>query len=394
MRRYLPFLLGLFALAALLRVEFFFTIAYLFFAVYVLARLWMRAAPAGLRVTRRFSPRAFCGEQVTVDLELHNGGRLPIPWVQVHESLPVDLISPPRAQAVASLAPGERRRLRYTLDCRKRGYYALGPLRARSGDLLGLVDPPPWEVAAEHLTVFPRVVALQRLGLPARAPLAALAARTPLFEDPARVAGVRDYRRGDSPRRIHWTATASAGRLLVKQYQPAIARETLVVLDFDENNYTPQQRYEAGELGVVVAASLIHHIAMRERLPAGLLVEGFDPRAGERVRRLLRPRRERAHVTLLLDTLACIQLAPGTPVATLLDEARVQLAWGTTLAIVTPRPDAALFATLARLRRGGFAVALVLVQPGQLPANLRAQAGLLGVPVRRVWDEHDLEARL
>jgi uncharacterized protein (DUF58 family) len=154
--------------------------------------------------------------------------------------------------------------------------------------------------------VFPRVVALQRLGLPTRSPLAALPAREPLFEDPTRVAGVRDYRRGDSPRRIHWTATASAGRLLVRQYRrPSRARRwsysisTRVLL--------AQQRYEASELSVV-AASLINHIAMRERLPAGLLVEASTGRRRARAP-LLRPRRS-ARMSRIYSTLARI-LAPG-----------------------------------------------------------------------------------
>ena len=49
----------------------------------------------------------------------------------------------------------------------------------------------------------------ETLGLPTRSPLAALATHNPVFEDPSRVTGVRDYQRGDSPRRI---AQGSASR--------------------------------------------------------------------------------------------------------------------------------------------------------------------------------------
>ncbi|NIN74493.1 MAG: DUF58 domain-containing protein, partial [Xanthomonadales bacterium] len=97
----------------------------------------------------------------------------------------------------------------------------------QTGDLLGIERRSVARAEPSYLTVYPRVVPLQKLGLPTRSPLVALPAGAHLFEDPARVMGVRDYQPGDSPRRIHWTATASAGRLLVKQYQPAIARETL-----------------------------------------------------------------------------------------------------------------------------------------------------------------------
>ena len=85
------FLILLFLIAALLRVDFFFTIAYLFFVLYVLARLWTRTNLKNVQFNRRFVSRAFSGDDVTVRVQASNRGRLPVPWVQVHESLPVEL---------------------------------------------------------------------------------------------------------------------------------------------------------------------------------------------------------------------------------------------------------------------------------------------------------------
>jgi len=76
--------------------------------------------------------------------------------------------------------------------------------------------------------------------------------------------------------------TAAAGRLLVKQYQPAIARETLLVLDLNAAAYDPRSRIDATELAIIVAASLAHHISVRQRLPVGLTTEALDGIEGER----------------------------------------------------------------------------------------------------------------
>ena len=89
--------------------------------------------------------------------------------------------------------------------------------------------------------------------------------------------GVRPYQIGDSPRRIHWSATASAGQMLVKRYQPAIARETLICLDLDLTSYTGKRFYDATELAIVTAASIANHIAVREGLPVGLATQALDP---------------------------------------------------------------------------------------------------------------------
>jgi uncharacterized protein (DUF58 family) len=390
MPRFIPFLLALFLLAAVLRVDFYFTIAYLFFAVYVLARVWTRRGLAGVRVERRFTAHAFHGDDVPVNVRVSNTGRLPLPWLHVHESLPLDLITPPFQQTVVSLGAREHYDLHYTLHCHKRGYYPLGPLRAQTGDVLGLEAFRGLEAAPNHLIVYPRVVPLHRLGLPTRSPLAALPARSPVFEDPARVAGVRGYARGDSPRRIHWTASARAGQLLVKRYQPAIARETLVCLDLDPDSYNFRHWREAAELAIVVAASLANHIIVREHLPAGLAAEALDSVVNERRRFFLPPRKERAHLIAILETLARAQFIHGPPLADVLRRERPHLAWGTTLAVITGNADDSLFENLTVLRRAGFAVALILVRP-DVNAAARQRAAALSLALHHVWNERDLE---
>jgi uncharacterized protein (DUF58 family) len=391
MRNFVPFLLILFVIAALLRVDFFFTIVYLFFAVYLLSRLWTRRMVDRLRVQRRFTDRAFPGDRVTVDLTVHNAGWLPIPWLEVHESLRVELTAPPFYREVVSLGPRERWHFHYTLYCRRRGYYPVGPLTMQTGDLLGIVPPSQAQAAPDHVIVYPRVVPLQQLGLPTRSPLVALPARSPLFEDPARVMGVRGYQRGDSPRRIHWTATASAGRLLVKQYQPSIARETLICLDLDKEDYERRQQYTATELAIVVAASIANHIIVREGLPVGLSTEAWDPLLDDQARFFLPPRPERAHLMSLLEVLARLQVTSATTFVDLLRGESVNLPWGATLVVITGRESEALFNTLVYLRRTGFAVALILIQPAHPSAELQKRGDLLGVPIHRIWRERDLE---
>jgi uncharacterized protein (DUF58 family) len=391
MRRFIPFLLILFAIAAFLRVDFFFTIVYLFFGVYLLSRLWARRLVERLGAKRRFVSHAFQGDRVTVDVTIYNTSWLPIPWLELHETLPVQLIAPPFHREVVSLGSREQRPVRYTLNCRRRGYFPIGPLTMQTGDLLGIERRSVARAEPSYLTVYPQVVPLHKLGLPTRSPLVALPASAHLFQDPARIMGVRDYQSGDSPRHIHWTATASSGRLLVKQYQPAIARETLLCLDMDQNDYERGQRYTATELAIVAAASIASHIVTREGLPAGLTTEARDPMIDEQVHFFLPPRAERAHLMSLLEVLARVQVTSGVPFAELLRRASVKLAWGATLAVITGRESEALFDTLIYLRRAGFAVTLILVQPGRSSAELRQRSDLLHLPVHRVWRDRDLE---
>jgi uncharacterized protein (DUF58 family) len=392
MQYFVPFLVVLFVIAALLHIDFFFTIVYLFFAVYVASRVWMQHSVANVRVRRKYVNRAFPGDQVSVRVLVSNASWLPVPWLEVHESLPVRLATPPHHRQVLSLRPREQVALAYTLHCQRRGYYPIGPLTMRTGDLLGLLQPRQIEAASDHMIVYPRVVSLDKLGLPTRAPQVSLLARTALFEDPARVMGVRDYQRGDSPRRIHWTATASSGRLLVKQYQRSIARESLICLDLDHHDYGQRQRYTATELAIVAAASMANHIITRERLPAGLATEAWDPLVDRQVRFILPPHSQRAQLMGLLEVLARVETTSDTSFIDLLRRATLKLSWGATVVAITGSATEALYDTLAYLRRAGFAVALLLVQPGRLSSDLSARSDQMGVRVQRVWKEEDLEA--
>jgi uncharacterized protein (DUF58 family) len=327
-----------------------------------------------------------------VDVSVRNNGWLPIPWLELHESLPIDLVVLPFKGKVISLGRHEDCLLTYTLRCRKRGVYALGPLTLRSGDLLGIEQITSKQVAANPLIVYPQIVPLHQLGLPTYSPSVTLPTKAPLFEDPTRITGVRNYVHGDSPRRIHWTATASAGRLLVKQYQPAIARETLICLNLNPADYEARQRYIATELAIVVAASVANHVIVKEGLPVGLATEAIEPLVEDKVRYSLPPRSERAHLMNMLEVLARAQIADEVSFADLIRRESVRLAWGATLMVVTGRESMELFDMLLYLKRAGFAVTLVLVQPGEPSDEMQKRVAVLNLPVHRIWRETDLDA--
>jgi uncharacterized protein (DUF58 family) len=180
--------------------------------------------------------------------------------------------------------------------------------------------------------------------------------------------------------------------LLVKQYQPAISRETLICLDLDREDYGQRQRYSASELAIVVAASIANHVIFQEGLPVGLTTEAWDPLLDKQARFFLPPRSERTHLMSLLEVLARVQLTAGTSFADVLRRESANLSWGATLTVITGRESEALFDTLVYLQRAGFAVALIIVQPAYPSAAPQERANLLGVPVHRVWAEQELEA--
>lgn len=389
MLRLLPLLILLLLIAIFFQVDFFFNVLYLVVGAWLLGQAWVTYALRHLVTQRQFDRRAFHGDTLPVRVTLTNTGRLPLTWLTVQDSLPVDLINPALQRAVFSLNPGETRALTYTLRASRRGVYGIGPLRATTGDLLGLFDPVTLEAPADTLLVYPRIVPLAALNLPVRSPLAELPALTPLFEDPARVVGVRPYQPGDSFRRIHWKATAQAGALLVKRFQPAIARDLLLALDLNPEHYPWKRRQDTLELAFTVAASLAHHSLHAHRQPVGLLCAGYD--GLDKTARVwyVPPRAERAFLLPLLEALARAQPAPVDVLAEL-RALRPRLAWGATIMLITGDDSPATFAGLAEFHRAGFPLALALVREPAPTAEARRRALAWHMPLYHAARPTDL----
>jgi uncharacterized protein (DUF58 family) len=194
------------------------------------SRLWGRYCLERVEYRRRLSqPRAAWGDEVDLELEVVNRKALPLAWLEVQEELPAAL-GPARASVRRSHLSGrslltalftlrwyERVRRRYRVACLARGDHWFGPTVLRSGDVFGFETRERLIATQDRLIVYPRVVPVDRLGLPAADPLGERATRDWLFQDPLRTVGLREYVRGDSQRRIHWGATARTGALQVRR---------------------------------------------------------------------------------------------------------------------------------------------------------------------------------
>jgi uncharacterized protein (DUF58 family) len=98
MQRFLPFLLLLFVLALVLRVDLLFTAVWFLLGLYIVMRVWTQRAVRQLHISRHFVERAFSGDEVAVRLLVRNAGRLPVPWLEINESVPMALVVPRRPQ--------------------------------------------------------------------------------------------------------------------------------------------------------------------------------------------------------------------------------------------------------------------------------------------------------
>jgi uncharacterized protein (DUF58 family) len=244
--------------------------------------------------------------------------------------------------------------------------------------------------SADYLIVYPRVVPLAHLGLPAQTPFGSVPTRQRIYEDPSRMVGVRDYQSGDSMRHIHWKTTATRGHLQVKRFEPAISVQAQIYLNLHRGEYSVARCEPASELAVVTAASIASYL-VEKRQTVGLCSNGLDPLAEAPMPIALPPRQGREQLTHILDLLARVQLGERVPFRDLLRQANLHLTWGGTAVVIAADASDALYESLVHMVRSGYHVQLILTDPQTPVAIIRARAKEVGIGVFEVWEERDLD---
>ena len=235
-----------------------------------LTRYWSRHLFDRLTLKIKASERrAFIGEAVGITVELENKKPLPLPWYQWRVALAEAL--PAQDETVAAAAtPGlkwlvrngslgwyQKHDWKFTVHPLERGFHQFGPSRLRSADLLGAFPRLREGDDTQHLIVFPQVFPVEELGLPADRPFGERKGGDRLFEDPLRIAGLRNYRPGDPLRRIDWKATARNGELQSRVYEPSATQQLYIFVNIDTMSHA-WEGYLRDDLErtVSVAASL------------------------------------------------------------------------------------------------------------------------------------------
>ena len=331
------------------------------------ARLWSRFALERVSYRRELGERrAFAGEIVPLTLRLANDKPLPVPWIEVRERLPAEAplaegrTSPAGTPGVvhltrsAALRGGDRLAWPLALRAETRGYHRIGPARLRSGDIFGLFERERWAGGEETLIVYPRTLPLPGIGIASARPFGERRGGARIFPDPARVAGVRDYVPGDPLKQIDWNATARAGQLQSRLYEPSREHALIVALDV-----TTMERTWGGadpallERGVVVAASIARD-AFERKAAIGLISNGALPQADRPLR--IGAGRRPDQLARVLEALAGVNPFAMRPLSAELERPGEALSMGATLVVVAALMPPDLAAALRRLRAEGHAV--------------------------------------
>ena len=164
--------------------------------------------------------------------------------------------------------PGWRKekRIEVPLSFARRGVYELGPAEVRVVDPFGLLTFARRFEERTEVVVYPKIYELR--GFPLLGGNVEAGTRGSRGRRGEEFANLREYRRGDDRRHIHWKGLARTGELFVKEFSVQAPRRHTVALDLRREGLRAQE--QEVEDAVSAAASVLTHL-VRDGLPFRLL---------------------------------------------------------------------------------------------------------------------------
>lgn len=368
-------------LAALNRAQaFMWAIAAFLNATLITGFTWPRWLVKQLSVSRSGPSRAEQGATIEFQVSVENRGWLPRFMVELVDHLPfvdsADSRSGAGEKVLGMLAylPGRKRQqFKVPVLCEKRGYYRLGPVGLASSFPLGLTEAKfSRNEGLQTLTIYPDVFTI--LSLPLQGAPSQIHRGGYILPEGAGAAefsGLREYRRGDNPRHVHWPTTARLNELMVREYEPLASACLYIALD---------QAAEAN-LGIGRESTFEYAVRIAASMARAACIQSTRTRIAGNGRSALRGLAGSGdgHFQGILDELAVVACDGDKPYAHLLDEIGPHCVRGETVVVFLSETRPRLAQTLqalATLRaRQAHLFAVVFDQASFLPEG--GASGLL-----------------
>lgn len=196
--------------------------------------VYVQAHKPKLSAVRSFSPSSvMVGEPAVVHTRVQSKGNLDTIALW-SEQVPFVFGRPPRGELPQGRwvrGRGYATDLEYELRSGHRGRYPVGPLWVTHADPFGLVQAERAIAGTRQISITPRVTLLPNAGLKGASGDGVRHELNHFAVQRADELIAREYRTGDSLRRVHWRQTARRGELMVRQEERQGDPEAAVLLD-------------------------------------------------------------------------------------------------------------------------------------------------------------------
>ena len=181
-----------------------------------------------------------------------------------------------------------------------------------TGDIFGFDSKFNDMPSTAEITVYPKLVSMDDVPLPAHSWLGDIIVRRWIIEDPFILSGVRDYSSGDPLNSVNWKATARTNRLQVSKRDFSADHHLMIYINFNqtEDIWRPIIDEEMMEQAISYAASIAQY-AISEGISTGFGCNSYADRMNKEAIRI-EPENGAQQLTYILENLAKLNMGTST----------------------------------------------------------------------------------
>jgi len=358
------------------------------FLLLVSGQIWINILKKNIVSFRKMNQKnIFFGERNYVDVFVENRSILPAPYLIIKDKPDIFLNFIGPKSFLLNLKGKEKRRIRYTMQGKKRGQFILRDWYIETSDLFGRSKLSLVFKDRKLITVYPKIYPIKKISNSYKQPFGEIKNKYPIFEEKNKLYGIRDYRPGDDKRNINWKLSAKSGDLMINQYTPSISRTTLFFMSMYKDDFPQRFRDFYLELGIQVAASLMNFF-FKANQKIGLAVKAnfkeieiydddFIEKSSFR-NLLLTPKDGNQNFTYLLESLSKLQLQDKVPFVNIFEELTSISSSGNEIIVIAPDISFSLTKELITIKNMGYEVSVVIFTPSP---QKHYKVSSFGIPV-------------
>ncbi|MCX7711065.1 MAG: DUF58 domain-containing protein [Clostridia bacterium] len=198
------------------------------------------------------------GDIVNYSFSIHNEDILLYPYFNIAFFGDKTIFAKHFMPVSFSLIPKKDKKYSFTLECNYRGVYNVGIKYFEVEDLLGIFRLRYRAISPKVITVYPRIVELERFNIKTNFMSESHSILNQKFEDLTTISDIRNYTYGDSLKKIHWKLSGKLNKLMVKNFQSTSETTATIILDLKKNNYSYEENTIIEDRIIESALSVIY----------------------------------------------------------------------------------------------------------------------------------------
>jgi len=247
--------------------EFFFFFAYFLFSVTLISLAWLvfTYLTARLQFSREMISRVTEGERLEVALTVRNTGIFPAFNLVIEDYFSFKRPERERKSFFLDfLGIKGSTKIEYDYLCSRRGEYKVGPFAVYFFDPLNLFFFKRTYNIYSEVIVYPQIFRIDKFPPLTRSILPWFGIETARSSgDDDEFYGVREYKEGESVKKIHWISSARKNKLIVKQFQLQSFFGTTIIFNLEKARNIGQGKEAVAEYIIKIAASVAKYLTDR-----------------------------------------------------------------------------------------------------------------------------------